>query len=142
MLQKTILGNLFSGGSMLLLGLVACLVTGCADPNAAEKDQKQSIIGRKTQEIGEFDADGDAEIANQQVEVSANPLAAAVPTGTRRARLANRLFNARYNFLTPSMIGIRKTMRSLWRGLLKPITSSSPSFPAATSINTMSKTMN
>jgi hypothetical protein len=102
MRQKTLISGSFSG-SLVSLGVVACLTLGCADPNAAEKDQKQSIIGRKTQEIGEFDADGDAEIADQQVEVSANPLAAAgaygyaVGTISKQAvQRALQLFNAEH----------------------------------------------
>ena len=66
-----------SSACLIVLATLVCLSLGCADPNAADKEQKQSIIGQKTQEIGEFDSDGDAEIADQQVKVSANPLAAA-----------------------------------------------------------------
>lgn len=104
MLQKTVLNSIFVGSCIILPGLLICLTTGCADPNAAENDQKQSIIGRKTQEIGEFDADGDAEIADQQVKVSANPLAAAGAYGyaagtisKQAVQRALQLFNAEHD---------------------------------------------
>ena len=69
--------KIVSGLSNALIATFVFTSLGCADPSAADKEQKQSIIGQKTQDIGEFDADGDAEIADQQVKVSANPLAAA-----------------------------------------------------------------
>ncbi len=47
---------------------------GCSDP---PQKADTGIINKKTQDIGEFDADGDAKIADLQVKPSGNPFAAA-----------------------------------------------------------------
>ena len=61
-----------------LLSLSSLLALGCVEPPpVAEK--KTGIIGKKTQDIGEYDPEGGAEIADLQVDAN-NPLAAA--TGT------------------------------------------------------------
>ena len=48
------------------------MISGCGESNV---DTSDSIIGKKTQDIGEFKADGDAKEADLQVQPSANPLA-------------------------------------------------------------------
>ena len=103
MRYKKIFGGL-SNTQIVVFSTLACLSLGCADPGAAEKEQKQSIIGQETQEIGEYDADGDAEIADQQVKVSANPLAAAGAYGyaagtisKQTVQRALQLFNAEHD---------------------------------------------
>jgi hypothetical protein len=61
-----------------LLGLFSLLALGCVEPPpVAEK--KTGIIGKTTQDIGEYDPEGEAKIADLQVDAN-NPLAAA--TGT------------------------------------------------------------
>ena len=59
-------------------GLTSLLIlvftfAGCAEPQPTDT----GIINKKTQEIGEFDADGDAKVADMQVKPSMNPLASA-----------------------------------------------------------------
>lgn len=59
----------------------AVVLTGCdVPPPAAEKPKQESIIGKTTQDIGEYDPQGDAEIADLQVAADANPLEAAAGT--------------------------------------------------------------
>ncbi len=62
----------------------AILMIGCGEPRTASKQppaKKQneadsgSIINKTTQDIGEFDAKGEAKEADLQVKTSANPLA-------------------------------------------------------------------
>ncbi len=53
-------------------------VFGCEGPEAlTEKKEKSSIINQKTQDVTEFDADGDAKVADMQVK-SKNPYGAAM----------------------------------------------------------------
>jgi hypothetical protein len=60
-----------------LFGLTVLLITGCADPEPVADDPNAgSIINKTTQEIGEFDAEGNDKIADMQVKTSASPLAA------------------------------------------------------------------
>lgn len=54
----------------------AIFFSGCDAPPAAEKPKKESIIGKTTQDIGEYDPNGDAEIADLQVDENASPLGA------------------------------------------------------------------
>ena len=57
-----------------LFGLL--LLTGCGEPaEKVEEKKPQSIIGQKTDEIGEFK--GDAKEADLQVKQGSNPIAAA-----------------------------------------------------------------
>ena len=53
--------------------VVVVALVGCAEPQPADT----GIINKKTQEIGEFEADGDAQVADLQVKPSANPYASA-----------------------------------------------------------------
>jgi len=54
------------------------VISGCdAPPPAAEKPKQESIIGKTTQDIGEYDPQGNAVIADLQVAADANPLEAA-----------------------------------------------------------------
>jgi hypothetical protein len=57
---------------MTALSVLVVVLVGCAEPQAADT----GIINKTTQEIGEFDADGDDQIADMQVKTSASPLAA------------------------------------------------------------------
>ena len=67
----------------LLCALLLCLtmvsIQGCAEPpgDNAEKP-KTGIIGKKTQEIGEFNPNGDAKAADLQVKETASPIGAAL----------------------------------------------------------------
>jgi len=54
----------------------AIFLSGCDAPKAAEKPKQESIIGKTTQDIGEYDPNGDAEIADLQVDENASPLGA------------------------------------------------------------------
>ena len=58
---------------MTTLCVWGMVLVGCAEPQATDT----GIINKKTQEVGEFDADGDAQIADLQVKPSANPYASA-----------------------------------------------------------------
>jgi len=54
------------------------LLSGCdVPPPAAEKPKQENIFGKTTQDIGEYDPDGDAEIADLQVDPNSSPLGAA-----------------------------------------------------------------
>lgn len=60
---------------LAIIGFIATV--GCADPAQVGNDpaeKPQNIIGRKTQEVGEFEGDQEADL---QVKQSANPYAAA-----------------------------------------------------------------
>jgi len=75
-----------SSSKFLLIGVLLCF--GCADPNARELPPKVaeqetvpkeegSIIGKTTQDVGEWDpASGDVE-SDLQIDGNSNPLAAA-----------------------------------------------------------------
>ena len=54
------------------------LLSGCEKPPVAEKPESESIIGKTTQDIGEYD--GDAEIADLQVDKNSSPVGAAAGT--------------------------------------------------------------
>ena len=70
--RSTKLGSFFGQ-----LGLTVLLIAGCADPEpAADDPDAGSIINKTTQDIGEFNAEGEDEIADMQVKTSASPLAA------------------------------------------------------------------
>ena len=56
---------------------LAVFMSGCAEPEAAEEPKSQSIINQKTDEIGEFKADGDDKQADMQVKPDSSPLSAA-----------------------------------------------------------------
>lgn len=56
---------------MTALSIFVVVLVGCAEPQAADS----GIINKTTQEIGEFDPDGDDKIADLQVKPSANPYA-------------------------------------------------------------------
>lgn len=53
------------------------VLAGCEKPPAAKKPKQESIIGKTTQDIGEYDPDGDAEIADLQVDENSSLLGAA-----------------------------------------------------------------
>ena len=60
----------------------ALFCSGCEAPPASEAPnqesvKEESIIGKTTQDIGEYDPNGDAEIADLQVDADASPLGAA-----------------------------------------------------------------
>ena len=55
---------------MIALCFGGIFQTGCAEPQS-----DTGIINKKTQEIGEFDAKGEAQVADLQVKPSANPYA-------------------------------------------------------------------
>ena len=65
------------GHSLLLLVACCTLLSGCADPPASETSSKTGIIGKKTQEVGEFKPEDGEKIADLQVKPSANPYASA-----------------------------------------------------------------
>lgn len=55
------------------------LFSGCENPpgaEQAEKPQQESIIGKTTQDIGEYDPDGGPQIADLQVDANSSPLGA------------------------------------------------------------------
>ena len=88
--------------SSLAAFFVALLCIGCAEP-ADEKPKKTGIIGKTTQDIGEYDPSGDAQEADQQVKSSANPLAAAGAYGYAAGTISKQtveralqLFNAEH----------------------------------------------
>ncbi len=88
--------------SSLAAFFVAFLCIGCAEP-ADEKPKKTGIIGKTTQDIGEYDPSGDAQEADQQVKSSANPLAAAGAYGYAAGTISKQtveralqLFNAEH----------------------------------------------
>ena len=56
--------------SVVNIFLLAFMVVGCEEP-----DMSNSIINKTTQEIGEFNPDGDDQEADLQVKPSASPLA-------------------------------------------------------------------
>ena len=63
----------------LIFTLACCAIffSGCDTPQpAAQKPKQESIIGQTTQDIGEYDPNGDAEIADLQVDANASPLGA------------------------------------------------------------------
>ena len=62
-----------SSFTITVLFVWGMVLVGCAEPQATNT----GIINKKTQEIGEFDADGEAQIADLQVKPSANPYASA-----------------------------------------------------------------
>jgi len=53
------------------------VLSGCDTPPDVEKPKSESIIGKKTQDIGEYDPNGDAEIADLQVDANSSPIGAA-----------------------------------------------------------------
>ena len=62
--------------TILLLGISIC-VSGCADPYAADKPaekKRENIIGKKTQDIGEFDADDDDFAVRKDENPKLNPI--------------------------------------------------------------------
>lgn len=61
--------------SILLLTACCTLLTGCADPPASETNSRTGIIGKKSQDIGEFKPEDGEKIADLQVKPSANPYA-------------------------------------------------------------------
>ena len=82
--------------STIKIGILLCslciMTFGCAEPEriknarlekerlekeAAAEKSPSGIINKTTQDVGEYDPDGDAAIADLQVKASANPLAAA-----------------------------------------------------------------
>lgn len=58
---------------MTTLCVWGMVLVGCAEPQATDS----GIINKKTQDVGEFDAEGEAQIADLQVKPSANPYASA-----------------------------------------------------------------
>ncbi len=63
--------------AVLLLAACCILLGGCAEPPASETSSKTGIIGKKTQEVGEFNSEDGEKIADLQVKSSANPYASA-----------------------------------------------------------------
>ncbi len=63
--------------SCCALACFAILFSGCEAPPTEEAPKQESIIGKTTQDIGEYDPNGDAEIADLQVDSGASPLGAA-----------------------------------------------------------------
>jgi len=61
--------------SPLIFGFL--VLAGCEEPQTANKPKSESIIGKTTQDIGEYDPDGEAEIADLQVDPDSSPLGAA-----------------------------------------------------------------
>lgn len=59
-------------------------LVGCAEPQQVDT----GIIHKTTQEIGEFDADGDDNVADLQVKTSASPLAAMGAYGPAIAQIS------------------------------------------------------
>lgn len=64
---------LLSKIGLTFLGISVLAWVGCLDPEPADT----GIINKKTQEIGEFDAQGDDKVADLQVKKSMNPYASA-----------------------------------------------------------------
>ncbi len=62
---------------ILPLLCLALFLSGCAEPEQVEEPKSQSIINQKTDEIGEFKADGSDKQADMQVKPNAGPLTAA-----------------------------------------------------------------
>ena len=63
--------------SVLLFAVCCTLLSGCAEPPASETSSKTGIIGKKSQDIGEFKPENGEKIADLQVKPSANPYASA-----------------------------------------------------------------
>ncbi len=55
----------------------AIVLSGCDAPPQKKQPQQGGVIGKKTQDIGEFDPDGDAKIADLQVDPNSSPIGAA-----------------------------------------------------------------
>ena len=90
--------------SVLVLAVV--FSSGCEAPKETTKEEpkQQPVIGQVTDEIGEFDPNGDAVIADLQVPANANPLSAAGgaytfaagQTSTLKIQQAINLFQAEH----------------------------------------------
>ena len=66
--------NIILATTILSAGCGGLLSPEAADP---EREKKTSIIGKKTQEIGEFDAKADVEVSDSKIRAT-NPLTYAV----------------------------------------------------------------
>ena len=75
--------------SILLLTACCTLLTGCADPPASETKSRTGIIGKKSQDIGEFKPEDGEKIADLQVKPSANPTHQSVPMDLRFRKFQN-----------------------------------------------------
>jgi len=92
---------------LIFFSLLATLtLAGCESPNEPAKAEpiQQPVIGQVTDEIGEYDPNGDAVIADLQVPANANPLSAAGgaytfaagQTSTLKVQHALNLFQAEH----------------------------------------------
>ena len=133
MLQRTISGDLFSRASMVLLGLVACLVTGmCRSQCGRERSEGEHHRQKRPRRLASLMPMATRESSRPEVEDQSQSVGGTGSYGYAAATTSKQHNStARYNFTRPSMIVIRKTMRSLWRGSLKPTTFNFPSFRAA-----------
>lgn len=73
--SKTLMPSFSQIQSVVLtaIGISVLAWVGCMEPEQADT----GIINKKTQDIGEFDAQGDAKVADLQVKTSMNPYASA-----------------------------------------------------------------
>ena len=122
----------------------AVVLTGCdVPPPAAEKPKQESIIGKTTQDIGEYDPQGDAEIADLQVAADANPLEAAAGTYKfATGRMSEFGIDKALQFTTPSTGITPRTTIRLWSRLLRKKIFTFQFYPENGDTNTTSRTTN
>jgi hypothetical protein len=76
----------------LFVSIVCC---GCAEP---PEQADSGIMNKKTQEVGEFDPEGEAKVADLQVKPSANPYASAGAYGFAISEISKLTIKQSLNF--------------------------------------------